>query len=77
MRLKNVSWFWKQGKVGEENWLPGVVEIKILGDNDKVPELLFTSVFTMISGDSVPLTVVILYKTQNPGAPDWLSQKSM
>lgn len=51
-RLKNIPWFQKQGEEG--NWLSSVVEIKILDDNDKVAEVIFTSILTVIPKDSAP-----------------------
>lgn len=42
--------------------MPSVVEIRILDDNDKVPELIFTSVSTMTMEDSALWTVIALFK---------------
>lgn len=53
-----------------EHWLPSIVEIKILDNNDKVPELIFTSFSTMIPEDSAPSTVMTLFKTQDPDSAE-------
>nr|XP_058142043.1 protocadherin gamma-B4 isoform X21 [Dasypus novemcinctus] len=42
------------------------VEIEILDDNDNVPEVIFTSISTMIPEDSASRTVIALFKTQDP-----------
>lgn len=59
--------------VGGEDRLPSVVEIKILDNNDKVPELIFTSISIMIPEESALLTVMILFKTQDSGTSGLLS----
>ncbi|XP_037658056.1 protocadherin gamma-B5 isoform X21 [Choloepus didactylus] len=41
------------------------VEVEILDDNDNVPEVILTSVSTMIPEDSVSRTVIALFKTQD------------
>lgn len=42
------------------------VEIKILDDNDKVPEVIFTSISTVTPKDFAPYPVIALFKTQDP-----------
>lgn len=43
-----------------------VVEIRILDDKDKVPEVIFTFISTMITEDSSFWTVIALFRTQDP-----------
>lgn len=51
---------------GRGKWFLSVVKTKILDDNDRVPEVIFTFISIKIPEDSVPQIIIALFKTQDP-----------